>query len=133
MSYTKLRYHLVWATKCRRPWITRDSERELYEAMREAARQRGWIVVMANGAADHVHVLVDAPQMMTPPGEVMRCLKRASRRRMKELGMSGFAWQQGGGAFSVSAGFDAKLIEYIRRQKEHHGVNILMEEYERTE
>ena len=43
--------------------------------------------------------------------------------------MKRFHWQEGYGAFSVSAHDDTRLREYIRTQKEHHRVKTYLEEF----
>ena len=43
--------------------------------------------------------------------------------------MSGFAWQDGYGAFTVSESQIETVRDYIRRQEEHHRVKTFAEEY----
>jgi len=46
-----------------------------------------------------------------------------------EIGLPAFAWQEGYGAFTVSASQRAALRRYIERQEEHHRTRTFREEY----
>ena len=43
--------------------------------------------------------------------------------------MRGFAWQQGYGAFTVSASQREAVRQYIQQQPEHHRTRTFREEY----
>ena len=43
--------------------------------------------------------------------------------------MAGFAWQSGYGAFSIGASQREEVVEYIRRQPEHHAKRGFQEEF----
>jgi len=49
-------------------------------------------------------------------------LKGSSSKWLNDTGEAGnnFAWQEGYGAFSVSASQTAAVVEYIRNQERHH-------------
>ena len=38
----------------------------------------------------------------------------------REIGLAGFNWQEGYGAFTISAGHIEKVREYVLHQEEHH-------------
>jgi hypothetical protein len=43
-----------------------------------------------------------------------------------------FKWQGSYGAFTVSRWDNAKLIDYINQQQEHHATNTVLLEYEQA-
>jgi putative transposase len=62
--------------------------------------------------------------------DVMRTLKSDSSRWMHdELRMPKFEWQEGYGAFTVSASNVAAVREYVRDQERHHRKRSFQDEY----
>lgn len=62
--------------------------------------------------------------------DVMRDLKRTSSAWVHEtIGDKQFGWQDGYGAFSVSASMVETVTQYIARQPEHHHQKTFQEEY----
>lgn len=126
MAYWQLYYHIVWATKYREPTITPKREEALFNFIRSKAYGLGGTVHALNGSVDHVHLVASIP----PKIAIARFtgqLKGFSSARFNEELREGieprFYWQESYGVFS----FDKKrlpyLIEYVRRQKEHHKDN----------
>jgi putative transposase len=79
--------------------------------------------------ADHVHLLIgiSATHCLV---DVMRDVKRTSSAWVHEtIGDKQFQWQDGYGAFSVSASLIGKVKKYITRQEEHHYKKSFQEEY----
>jgi REP element-mobilizing transposase RayT len=82
------------------------------------------------GTSDHVHGLAGLHATHSV-SDVLRDVKRATSSWIHEsLGVNGFAWQEGYGAFTVSPHDCEGLIRYIRNQEEHHRVRTFQEEYE---
>lgn len=96
----------------------------------------GGIVRTANGIAesiggvsDHVHLLLGL-RATHRLADVMRELKTVSSGWVhNEIGLTGFAWQEGYGAFTVSASQRETVRRYIERQEEHHRTRTFREEY----
>ena len=62
--------------------------------------------------------------------DVMRELKADSSKWLKaEASVANFSWQEGYGAFTVSAPDLEKVKRYVRNQEEHHRVSTFQEEY----
>jgi REP element-mobilizing transposase RayT len=62
--------------------------------------------------------------------DVVRYVKAVSSRWVhEEIGEHSFAWQEGYGAFTVSASQRGTVCEYIARQEEHHRKRTFQEEY----
>jgi putative transposase len=61
---------------------------------------------------------------------VVRDVKAVSSRWVhEEIGDGEFSWQEGYGAFTVSASQRETVREYIARQEEHHRKRTFQEEY----
>ena len=70
--------------------------------------------IKIGGADDHVHILSSLSKNIAFADMIGR-VKGSSSKRLSEKGVLGFAWQNGYGAFSVSA-----VTAYISDQAEHH-------------
>lgn len=81
------------------------------------------------GMSDHVHLLVGL-RATHRLADVLRDLKRASSEWVHTtIGLRTFAWQEGYGAFTVSASNRGQVRAYIVRQEEHHRSRTFREEY----
>lgn len=57
-SFTQLNYHIVFATKYRRPLIKDAIQERLYEYIGGIVRNEKGSLLEIGGVADHVHLLV---------------------------------------------------------------------------
>jgi REP element-mobilizing transposase RayT len=120
-TYTNLIYHIVFSTKERQPLITSTYQARLYDYIGGIIRNQGGISLGINGMADHVHVLAKLRPDKSL-SDVLRDLKSNASGWMHEVfpETKDFAWQNGYGAFTVSASQVAKVQDYIARQEKHH-------------
>lgn len=79
---------------------------------------------------DHVHGLVGSPPTKSP-SEIAKALKGDSSYgiRREFPGLAHFGWQDGYGVFSVSKSGLPDVIDYIKRQREHHAERTFEDEY----
>ena len=120
-SYTNFVYHIVFATKDRRPLITADRQERLYEYICGIVRGLGGILLAINGIQDHVHLLVKLrPDRAV--SDVLRDLKSNSSGWMHDVfpTLADFSWQRGYAAFTVSQSNLCEVQQYIAHQKDHH-------------
>jgi REP element-mobilizing transposase RayT len=82
------------------------------------------------GTDDHVHALVAMPSTITI-AEMINAMKTNSSRWIHEnhINSTGYSWQEGYGAFSVSNSVEERLRKYIREQEEHHKTRSFQEEF----
>ena len=125
-TYALQLVHFVFSTKGRAA-IIHDPPR-LWTYMRAIARNCGVNIAAIGGTSDHVHVLITVPPT-NRTADVIRTLKANTSRWMNEIG-SGFAWQDGYAAISVSPSQIPKVVRYIGNQAEHHRTRRFEEEYE---
>jgi hypothetical protein len=74
---------------------------EMWAYLAGVCRNEKMVSVAIGGVADHVHLLFHLPPMVSL-SKAISVLKSNSSRWMNERGIK-FAWQEGYGAFSVSA------------------------------
>lgn len=91
----------------------------------------GGTLIAAGGIWSHLHLLVTVPKTISLSDYVMK-IKANSSRWLKTLGSQyrAFSWQDGYGAFSVSATKIKVVREYIANQAEHHRSKSYIEEVE---
>jgi REP element-mobilizing transposase RayT len=82
------------------------------------------------GVLDHVHALLSLPSTMSF-AKAVQLIKGGSSKWIHDefRHLRKFEWQEGYGAFSVSASQVARTIAYIERQKEHHRKRTFKEEF----
>ncbi len=129
--FTQLYVHLVWATWDRNPWITPAAEPALYAAITAKCIELKCKVIAIGGIEDHVHVLVRMPATLAVC-DLVHDIKGSSSHMMTHAVMPNgvFKWQGAYGAFSISKTTVDRVVEYIRRQKEHHANRRLIDELE---
>jgi len=124
-TYTKILIHCVFSTKGRRPLIRMPEKLRSY--LRGIARNRGADILAVGGTNNHVHLLLALPSSLTI-AQLMRDLKANSSRHVNEQ-ISGFAWQDGYAAISVSPSQVDVVRRYIEQQESHHGKRTFEDEY----
>jgi len=124
-TYTRILVHCVFSTKGRRPQISEPEK--LWSYLRGIARNRGADILAIGGTNNHVHVLLALPSSLTI-AQLMRDLKANSSRNLNEQ-TSGFAWQDGYAAISVSPSQVDTVRRYIEQQESHHGKRTFEDEY----
>ena len=129
-THFSLHYHLVFSTKDRVGFLDGSWRSRLHAFLGGVVREAGGIPTVIGGVADHVHLLVGLPATIRV-ADALREIKAISSRWVHdEIREAGFAWQEGYGAFTVSASQCEEVRVYIERQEEHHRKRTFQEEYE---
>jgi REP element-mobilizing transposase RayT len=131
-TYSSLFLHVVFSTKYRRDWIVPEIEGRVWSYIGGIARTHKMTAIQVGGIENHVHALVLAKPIHSP-SQIAQYLKGESSKWIHEdfEQMRSFGWQDGYGAFSVSKSVVPDVVEYIKRQREHHAEESFEEEYER--
>ncbi len=129
-TYSNLFYHIVFSTKGRKDLITKDIESRVWAYIGGIARNHEIIAVQVGGIENHIHVLIMAKPKFAP-SKIVQWLKGESSRWIHETfpEMRAFEWQDGYGIFSVSKSNVADVVEYIKKQREHHTKQTFEDEY----
>ncbi len=103
-TYASNRVHVVFSTRDGEKNLANDLQPKLWGYMKGIAKNHGFEVVKIGGASDHVHALLVVPPAM-PLAKAVQPIKGCSSKWLNDTGAAGmnFAWQEGYGAFSVSA------------------------------
>jgi len=122
--------HCTFSTKERYPFIEPGSESDLWPYVGGIARANRMKALAIGGTADHLHALLSLPSMMSF-AKAVQLIKGGSSKWVHDKfpRFKKFEWQEGYGAFSVSASQAQKTITYIEDQKEHHRRKSFQEEF----
>jgi len=129
-SYSGLYIHLIFSTKNRANWISRDVQEPFHTHLGFNLKEVGCVPVIINSVADHVHVLFELSRTIAI-SDVVQQIKAKSSQWMKKQDqtLEGFAWQKGYGAFTVSMSQVETVSQYIMNQEEHHRRQSFQDEY----
>ena len=129
-SYCSNRIHLIFSTKNRQKRISADLQTKLWPYLAGIARNHGFEAIKVGGVEDHSHALLLLPPTI-PLAKAVQILKSCSSKWLNETNAAGrdFAWQEGYGAFSVSASQTEGVIKYIAGQTAHHAKRSYEDEF----
>jgi putative transposase len=128
-SFVSCLMHCVFSTKERRRLITPDLQERLYPYLGGIARENKMKALEIGGVEDHVHALISIPSTLSI-AKAVQLLKGNSSKWIHETFPEKrlFEWQEGYGAFSISASGVTRTVRYIRSQKEHHAHHSFRDE-----
>ena len=120
-SLAKIYVHLVFSTKNRARFLPDEIRPGLHDYMGGTLRDLKCAPLEINTEPDHAHVLF-ALGRTEALSDVVGQVKRGSTSWLREQGgeFGDFYWQNGYGAFSVSASNVDEVREYVRDQRRHH-------------
>ena len=126
-TYAQNVVHVVFSTKDRRKVIAAEFRPKIWAYAAGICKNLGIFVHAVGGTEDHIHFLIQIPAALAL-AKAVSTIKSNSSRWANEEGQK-FVWQQGYGAFSVSASIVPAVVRYIRNQEAHHRKMSFEEEF----
>ncbi len=121
-TYHALFYHVFFHTKYNDALIDPGWESGLYAYICARVAESGGFVLAIGGIDNHIHFVLKL-KPTARISDLMRRVKGTSSRWVHEVpGVTGFAWQVGYTAISISPSAVASTQRYVFNQKEHHGI-----------
>jgi REP element-mobilizing transposase RayT len=127
-SLARVLIHLVFSTKNRELFITPEKRERLFAYLGGTLNAIDCPVVTVGGMPDHVHVLFVLGRTVALSKAVEE-VKKESSKWAKEHIHPQFYWQNGYGAFSVSASNIKRVKAYIDNQEKHHRKMSFQDEF----
>ena len=129
-SYVSNLVHYIFSTKERSPFIDGELESRLWPYIGGIARENGMKALAIGGTTDHLHTLLSLPATLSL-AKAIQLIKGGSSKWIHDRlpKYRKFEWQEGYGAFSVSASQVRSVVTYINNQKEHHRKKTFEEEF----
>jgi putative transposase len=129
-TYSQIFYHVVFAVRNRQSLIVPSIKDELYKYMTGIINNHKQKLFIINGMPDHVHLLLNCKPDINLSNLVQEIKEHSTKHINNNKIIDGkFFWQAGFGAFSVSKKDVEGVLNYIKRQEEHHKVKTFKEEY----
>ncbi|MDA3814501.1 MAG: IS200/IS605 family transposase [Candidatus Cloacimonetes bacterium] len=130
MPFIKIWIHLIWATKNRQPYLTKEIRTKVFSHIRDNAKEKGIHLDFINGYKEHIHILLSMHQEQSI-AKIVHLLKGESSHWINEnkLTKYNFNWQEEYLAASISHSAVNRVREYIKNQDEHHRIKSFTEEY----
>ena len=132
MSYVQTYYHIVFSTKNRVPVLHQDKRKELYGYLWGILKNKDCHLYQLGGTEDHIHMLTSMHSTVCL-AVLVRDLKTSSTSwiRKEQVFHSFPGWQGEYGAFTKSHSHRDGVIEYIRKQVDHHKTESFADELRR--
>ena len=120
-KYLCVNVHFIWSTKKRKALVEPQWRHRLHAYIGSVARAKNARLIEANSQPDHIHLYASMPSTISI-AELVNAFKSNSTRWIHQTfaNRKWFSWQEGYAAFSVSKSQEKAVIEYIRRQDDHH-------------
>lgn len=120
-SYRQVFYQIVFSTKFREPSLNEEHEEQLYKYIWGLLKRKHCKLYRINGMPDHLHIFCDLHPCVCL-ADLVKDIKVASHLWIKETGLfPDFSeWQIGYAAFTYSVREKDMIINYIKKQKQHH-------------
>jgi REP element-mobilizing transposase RayT len=88
-SLASIHLHIVFSTKNRAPWLSKEVRPRAYAYIGGALRNIKCPATLIGGVEDHVHALVSMSRTVTV-AKIVETMKSGSSRWMKDNGVTGF-------------------------------------------
>ena len=132
MAYTQILYHTVLRTKRSELTIDQKNVSSLYKYIWGIIENKKGTLYRINGMEDHIHILSDLHQSFAL-ADFIKSIKVATSLWMKQSpDFSSFrGWEEGYASFTYSYKEKEVLINYIKKQQEHHQKESTQDELKR--
>ena len=129
-THTQILYHIVFATKYRKPTIEKSQKKRLVAYIFQLLTTKKCHLYRINGVEDHIHILTHIHPTISISALVKDIKVSTSIFLKKELIFKNFdGWQEGYGAFSEAIKSKDRLINYVKNQEKHHEKKSFFDEY----
>ncbi len=133
MSYWRLFYHVIWATKNREPSIRPEFSDSLQNSIAAKATALGAYVYAVGGIEDHIHLVVSVPPSIALSEFIRQVKGNSSHFANNDLNLpNSFRWQSEYGILSFDGKLLDRVVEYVRNQQQHHLDHTTIPVFERV-
>ncbi len=133
MSYIQSLHHIVIRTKYSENVLTEEHSEELYRYIWGYVKNKKSFLYRINGMPDHIHILVGIHSTISL-SDFVKELKTSSNSWLKD-NRDKFpdfkSWGEKYAAFTLRYQEKDIVINYIKKQREHHKKETFQDEYRR--
>ncbi len=130
MPFVKIWIHLVFGTKNRAPFLTKDIKEKVIAHIKENSFIKNIFIDSINGYHDHLHCLISLGSEQNI-SKVVNLIKGESSYwiNKNKITATKFEWADEYFAVSVSESQIDSIRHYINKQEDHHRTKSFSEEY----
>lgn len=129
-TFSQIYIQTVFAVGNRQSLLKSEFKEELHKYVTGIVRNQGQKLIVINGVADHVHLLIGLRPAMALADLVQEIKADSTNFINKNKWVRGrFSWQEGYGAFSYGHSQLDTIIRYIQNQERHHQRRSFRSEY----
>lgn len=131
MSFVRIWIHLVFGTKNREQFLTKDIREKVIHHILENTRTKNIFIDRINGYTDHLHCLISFG-LDQNISKVVNLIKGEASYWINKNNISKtkFEWADEYFAVSVSESQVDSVRQYINNQEEHHRKKSFSDEYD---
>jgi putative transposase len=120
-TFTQILYHIVFSTKNREQVLTKENREKLFRYTWGLIKNKKCVLYQINGVEDHLHIATHLHPTIAL-ADLIKDIKVATSLWIKDEGVFPMfsGWQEGYAAFTKSIGDKEVLMNYIKKQEEHH-------------
>ena len=129
MSYVRIWVHLVFSTKNRHPYLTKNIRYKLFNHIIENCKEKSIFLQAIDGHTDHLHCLISigSEQSIAKIAQLIKGESAFWINKNKLINET-FIWQNDYFAVSVSESSMAIVANYIKNREQHHSKKSFTEE-----
>ncbi len=129
-TYIQILYQIVFSTKYREKTLEKGNRETLYKYIAGIINNKNCKLYEIGGIEDHIHIVFQLHPSVSL-SSLVKDIKIASNLYIKknQLFKNFTGWQEGYGAFTYSIKDKERLINYVKNQEKHHGMNTYIMEY----
>ncbi len=129
-TYSNLLFHVIFSTTNRESLLSPELRERFYPYISGIAIQNNFKIIIINGTDNHVHILLSLKPDLSV-SKAVQLIKGGSSKWIHEnfSALKMFSWQEGYGAFTVSASQINATKQYVSDQEQHHKTMTFQEEY----
>jgi putative transposase len=129
MSFLKIWIHLVFSTKNREPFLTKDIRYKVHQHIIENCKEKDIFIIAVNGYTDHLHCLISLGKEQSI-AKIAQLIKGESSFwiNKNKICKTKFSWQDDYFAVSVSESQVGTVKKYIQNQEAHHSKSTFSNE-----
>jgi len=128
MSYVRIWVHLVFSTKNRHPYLTKNIRYKVFDHIKANCKEKFIFLQAFNGYTEHVHCLISLGREQSIAKVAQLINGESSHWINKHKLIDHFMWQDDYYAISVSESNVAAVTNYIRNQEQHHSKKTFIDE-----
>src|SRR5258708_22523917 len=117
-TYAQNVIHVVFSTKERRTSIPAEFRPKLWAYVAGICKRQGILALAIGGMDDHIHLLIQVPASLALAKAIATI--QANSARAANHGANKIQWQEGDGAFSVSASNVPIVGRYLHNPEARH-------------